>query len=182
MIYIFLDIEATCKVPEKTREIIRLSAVLWCDERRVVLAVFDMYVKPVYSKLNEFCSNLTGITNDDLNNFGTTFDVAILKLEKLMEFYGAFRGGKYAFVTITDWDIGVILPQQAIISKHKLPKCFKKKKKRIDLQADFEYFEGMKNVGLKNMLKYYGKEFVGTQHNSVDDCMNTLKLFKAMYY
>ena len=146
MLYIFLDIEATCKVPEETREIIRLSAVLWCDERRIVLAVFDMYIKPVYSKLNAFCTELTDITNEDLNEFGTTFGDAILKLEKLMEFHGAFRGGKYAFITITDWDIGVILPQQARISKHKLPKFFKKKKKRIDLQADFEYFENIYEI------------------------------------
>lgn len=181
MIYVFLDIEATCKVPEKTREIIRLSAVLWCDERQVVLAVFDMYIKPIYSKLNEYCTELTGITNDDLNNFGVSFNDAISKLDKLMYYYGVFRDGKYAFVTITDWDIGIMLPQQAKISRCKLPKYYKNKRKRIDLQMDFKNYEGFANVGLKNMLNYYGKEFDGTQHNSVDDCMNTLKLFKAIY-
>jgi inhibitor of KinA sporulation pathway (predicted exonuclease) len=124
---------------------------------------------------------LTGITEQDLNEFGITFDEAIKKLNSLMKYHGAFRCNDFVFVTVTDWDIGRIIQQQAKISRKKLPWYFKRKDKRMDLQKEFYYLHDAPNMGLKNMLKHYGEEFNGTHHNSVDDCLNTLRLFKKMY-
>src|SRR5688500_7338416 len=67
-----IDVEATCSrcrvvVPIEEMEIIELGAVL-LDAVHGVIGEFETFVRPVrHPRLTPFCTELTGITQDDVD-------------------------------------------------------------------------------------------------------------------
>src|SRR5688572_9524359 len=69
--YVFLDLEATCAkdsgFARAERETIEIGAVMLDAQHRVV-AEFQEYIRPViHAELTAFCTELTGITQAQVN-------------------------------------------------------------------------------------------------------------------
>ena len=65
-----LDFEATCHEDKKvkfTQEIIEFPVVVIDVKEKKVHSVFQTYVKPDAKKLSPFCTQLTGITQDQVD-------------------------------------------------------------------------------------------------------------------
>src|SRR5262245_24832841 len=69
--YLIIDLEATCSndgtVPRHEMEIIEIGAVMQSSRTFEIESEFQIFVRPVrHAELTEFCSELTGITQDDV--------------------------------------------------------------------------------------------------------------------
>jgi len=113
--YVVIDFEATCeliKSSEFQQEIIEFPAVLVNGRTCEIEAEFRSYCRPVINPLlTEFCTELTGITQDDV-------DKAPLFTDALASFNDWITekrlGTKYSFAMVTDgpWDMGKFLQDQ----------------------------------------------------------------------
>jgi inhibitor of KinA sporulation pathway (predicted exonuclease) len=67
--YLIVDLEATCSdkgaVPRHEMEIIEIGAVMQSSRTFEIESEFQTFVRPVrHPELTEFCTELTGITQD----------------------------------------------------------------------------------------------------------------------
>jgi inhibitor of KinA sporulation pathway (predicted exonuclease) len=140
--------------------------------RREVIAEFQVYVRPeINPVLTEFCTNLTGITQDQVDG-GLDFEEA---LKKAVEFLGEYEltdtnaHKTWAFVTCGDWDLRKMLPQQAQSRNVKLPIMFSQ---WINVKKSFEKLYKQKPGGMKGMLEILDLPLEGRHHSGIDDCRN----------
>ena len=87
-----LDFEATCweDMANKKHEVIEFPSVLlkWNKDKKEVikLSEIQMYIKPKYnSTLSDFCTNLTGITQNLVDN-GISFPEGLVLVTKNLIF------------------------------------------------------------------------------------------------
>lgn len=111
-------------------------AVLLNLQSRVIEADFHTFVRPTEQpKLSEFCKNYTGISQDDVDNAPTLNEV----IRMFHDWINSFRMSKgialiddtkrkqnTAFITWTDFDLGIYLPTESARKKIKLPPYFSK--------------------------------------------------------
>ncbi|XP_058794721.1 ERI1 exoribonuclease 3 [Phymastichus coffea] len=175
-----LDFEATCKKSEilKPQEIIEFPClVLSCDDWEVK-DVFHRYVKPkVHVELSTFCSELTGITTDTLEDeqhFPQVF----------LDFCEWIKSGHYfdekdesAFVTCGDWDLKVMLPNQCQLENIKIPDYFDE---WINLKTSFYTFTNYYPKSLNDMLRHFKMEFKGKSHCGLDDAHNIARIVQTL--
>lgn len=132
-----LDFEATCW--EKTNnshfvrpEIIEFSVVLYKIASNEIVEQFQQYVMPTENyKLSEFCINLTGITQEQVDN-GIPIGTCLMlfsqwikeqeQLHKIVLYKNSSIKGNCIFVTWSDWDLGNCLVRE----------CKRKRIKRAD--------------------------------------------------
>ena len=82
-----LDFEATCFEDSDDHEIIEFPTVIIDIETKKVIDEFRVYIKPIKnSKLSDFCKNLTGITQEQVNS-GISLEEAIKMHGKFMSQY-----------------------------------------------------------------------------------------------
>lgn len=98
-----IDFEATCEEgnpPEFIHEIIEFPVVLLNTHTLEIEDTFQQYVKPeINTQLSDFCINLTGITQDQVDRAGTFPQVLkkVIDWMKLKEL-----GTKYKYCILTD--------------------------------------------------------------------------------
>lgn len=111
-------------------------AVLLNLQSRVIEADFHTFVRPTEQpKLSEFCKNYTGISQDDVDNAPTLNEV----IRMFHDWINSFRTSKgialmddtkrkqnTAFITWTDFDLGIYLPTESARKNIKLPPYFSK--------------------------------------------------------
>src|SRR5689334_5093996 len=101
--YLIVDLEATCSddgtVPRHEMEIIEIGAVMQNARTFEVESEFQTFVRPVrHSELTEFCTELTGITDNDLGGAPGFRDA----IEAMKEWMYAF--GDSLFCSWGDYD------------------------------------------------------------------------------
>lgn len=199
-LYLALDFEATCdnsgpdgNNPEGYQtEIIEAPFELYDNEFNPI-SHKQFYIRPKLNPiLSEFCKNLTGITQEQVDN-GLEFKDAIRKVGvwllstlELVKYtnplYSGIKTPKIIPITFGDWDIQVCLAQQlAILGIKDFPWFLKK---WINVKTEFRVFAGDKlgkeKFNLIDALEYFGLEFEGHLHCGLDDARNTARLLKAM--
>lgn len=113
-------------------EIIEFSVVLYKIDSNEIVAEFQQYVMPTENcKLSEFCINLTGITQQQVDN-GVPIGTCLMRfsewikeqeqLHKIILYKNSSIKGNCIFVTWSDWDLGNCL----------LRECKRKRVKRAD--------------------------------------------------
>ena len=190
---IVLDFEATCWKDKQNQpspgEIIEFPAVLLDCSTGKVEDTFHQYVMPVETTtLSEFCTNLTGISQETVSQSDPL--PAVMKLfSDWVKSVCAARDillnptteqpGKHhaTFLTWSDWDLGTQL----------LYECKRKSVFRashfnawIDLRAVYRKFYKSKPQGLNGALEERGMMFVGREHSGIDDAKNTARLVFKM--
>nr|QBK85899.1 MAG: exonuclease [Marseillevirus LCMAC101] len=179
--YVVLDFEATCLkegVP-RPQEIIEFPSVIVDVQSRKIISKFQRYVKPIHCpKLSNFCTELTGITQDMVDK-GCTFQEAVKDYSKWLHENG-LMGSNFIIFTCGHWDLQSMYPRQCNISKMMLKNPFKR---WINIKIPFKQLYnagGGRSGGMVKMMEQVGLKLEGRQHSGIDDCWNTARLLIKM--
>ncbi|XP_074648387.1 uncharacterized protein LOC141903910 [Tubulanus polymorphus] len=188
---IVLDFESTCwddRTTKRPQEIIEFPAVLMNTATGEIEDRFQQYVMPEESPiLSEFCTNLTGITQEKVEN-GIPIRSCLSKFSNWLTKISKSKNivfnrdrieGRMSctFVTWSDWDLGVCLLYECKrkqLSKPVSLNCW------IDLRATYRQFYQRRPNGLKGAMQDLGLDFEGREHSGIDDAINTANLVMRM--
>ncbi|XP_013101481.2 3'-5' exonuclease Snipper isoform X1 [Stomoxys calcitrans] len=183
---IAVDFEATCwenQAPPKWREseIIEFPAVLVNLKTGKIEAEFHKYIMPIESpKLSAYCTELTGITQKTVDT-GIPLQTALMMFQEwlrkelrvrhltLPKMSKDNKSGNCAFVTWTDWDLGICLNKECTRKRLKKPPYFNQ---WIDMRAIYREWYKYKPINFLDALTHVGLEFEGKQHSGIDDARN----------
>lgn len=178
MLYVVLDFEATCEedhIKWNNQEIIEFPMIV--VHNRKIIREFHKYVKPVFNKvLTRFCTNLTGITQsqvDSSDEFTQVLADAIIFINELQK---DFPNDEIKFVTCGDWDLRTMIYKQCKLSNISVPIFFKN---YVNIKNIFSEKTGVpkKEIGgMVGMLKYFNIRLEGRHHSGIDDCRNIVKI------
>lgn len=174
-----IDFECQCVKGEqlKVQEIVEFPVVVVdVKEMKILDEVFHYYIRPtVYPNLFDFFKELTGITQDQVNN-GILLEEALEKFVVWLEELGLVKNEERLknFMVVTDGnsDINKFLKNEAAYKNIKLPKYLCE---WFDLREEFYYFTGIKG-GIKKQLRYFQIDFEGSKHSGIDDSKNIAKI------
>lgn len=188
---IVIDFESTCWNDGKrhqSQEIIEFPAVLLNTSTGEIESEFHAYVQPQeHPILSEFCMELTGIKQDQVDE-GVPLKICLsqfckwiqkIQQQKKITFAAGVSDTSTpevklcAFVTWSDWDLGVCLEYECK-RKQLLKPVFLNS--WIDLRATYKIFYSRKPKGLSGALQEVGIEFLGREHSGLDDSRNTALL------
>ena len=188
-----LDFEATCQKGQqlKPHEIIEFPCALLNTRKGFeVESIFHKYVRPVHHPiLTEFCTELTGITQDIVNeadDFESVFRQFRLWVEDELALINPETNksstndvNKFTFVICGDWDFKYMLPEQCSTSNISIPGYMKK---WINVKKSFAASFGIPDrpKGLSSMLRSLEMEFVGRPHSGIDDVKNIVRIVKSL--
>ncbi|NER90378.1 3'-5' exonuclease [Moorena sp. SIO3A2] len=165
-----IDLEATCwpdSIPPKGEisEVIELgvcrlnvSTGAISDKRKVV-------VKPADSKVSDFCTELTGLTQEQVES-GIGFMAAMDVLTK------DYLSRNHVWASWGDYD-RVLLQQQCERTYIEYP--FRQKHLNISTLNAIA-LNLKKEIGICDALLAYGLEFEGRLHNGADDAFNSARV------
>nr|XP_056722170.1 ERI1 exoribonuclease 2 [Euleptes europaea] len=188
---IIIDFESTCWRDGRkhySQEIIEFPAVLLNTSNGKVESEFHMYVQPQeHPILSEFCTELTGIRQNQVDE-GVPLPICLSQFSKWIQKIqkekkivfdsvrsnAALSEGKLcAFVTWSDWDLGVCLQYECKRKQLRQPEILNS---WIDLRATYKLFYSRKPQGLNGALQDVGIVFAGREHSGLDDSRNTARL------
>lgn len=172
--YLVIDLEATCddehRIPREETEMIEIGAVLCHGETLEPICEFQTFVKPIkHPKLTNFCTYLTSITQEQVEN-APTFPGAIRRLETWLQEQNVM--GQFLFCSWGDYDKNQFARQERA-SGIRLPFGYE----HLNLKEAFHRRSGdYKKLGTGQALRRVGLPFDGTQHRGIDDARNIAKL------
>lgn len=168
-----IDVESTCwKTPEdklrnEISEIIEIGIVVVDTEKLEIIDTESLIIKPQYSRVSSFCTQLTTLTPDQVNG-GELFVSRARLLERQR-----FDGSNRAWVSWGDYD-RKMFEEMSKLYEIRNP-C---RGKHMNLKTMFTVFHGLNNeLGLDVALKHLDIKLEGTHHRGVDDAKNIAKIF-----
>ncbi len=173
--YAIVDLEATCSndgaVPRHEMEIIEIGAVMQSSRTFEVESEFQTFVRPVrHRELTEFCTALTGITQDDVDA-APPFREA---LEAMKEWMYGF--GDSLFCSWGDYDRKQFLQDCEF---HRVAYPFRSE--HLNLKAEFARALGnKKKLGIAEALRHLGMDFDGSHHRGLDDARNIARIVRRV--
>ncbi len=132
---------------------------------------FHYYIKPVVNpKLFPFCTKLTGITQNQVDN-GILLEEALKKLDKFLEdkvfLYGisylviqGIQQSNFCFVTCGHWDLKTCLKNETL-AKNISVKPYLKSWINLKIHYPLPKFSGVRNPDMVAMLKLSNLELCG---------------------
>lgn len=211
--FLVLDVEATC-VPSTgfdwPNEIIEWPVVLlrWDKtdtndtKRLVVVDEFQSFVRPTFRpKLHPFCTELTGITQAQVDS-APTFPEVLSLCQQFLQRNGILNSEgrpleRFVWCTDGPWDLRDFFTKQVFISKVNRPswiplnildvrQAFGSWYKGVYLRKHNKYphrngaFSMNPSYKLKKQLELLGLEFVGREHSGIDDSRNIARILIAL--
>jgi 3'-5' exoribonuclease 1 len=202
-----VDYEATCKKGDRCfpNEIIEFPIVVIDTYTLCVVAEFRRYVKPSTNPiLTDFCTELTGITQDQVDR-ADTLDVVLKEVDEWLvanhlrfvhhdsdsasdaeeaaagmidaknDDNGDHEWRTFAFATDGPWDFGSFLLPETVEKRIPVPDCYRLS---IDIRQAFSdrNLGGQRRCNIKRMLKHYGLKFQGNPHSGLDDSRNIARI------
>lgn len=171
--HIVVDIEASCWKGWENRnlmEIIEIGAIR-IDHTFDIVSEFVTFIRPIKAeKLTPFCTQLTSITQDDVD--GAPY---------FPEAYQLFLNwiGQEPFVWYS-WGGFDASQLKRDILYHEL-EIDPRLENHVDLRTSYAKFKNFeKEVGLRKALKIEGIEFVGRQHRGIDDARHSAYLAQRL--
>lgn len=175
-----LDLECTCDdtnliIPRNEMEIIEIGVVI-ADLKGNTYNEFNCFVKPViHPILTPFCSNLTSITQEQVNQ-GCSLEKALSDLDDFL-----FNENIDAWSSWGGFDANQIRKdiRNNKLRENKFPFL---NLKHINLS--YEYVQALslsKKVGVRKALSQNKMEFIGTPHRGIDDVRNIARLLPFIY-
>ncbi|VDK44983.1 unnamed protein product [Anisakis simplex] len=163
--FVVMDFECTCEdeVYEYEHEIIEFPAVLVDVRNRRVVDTFRSHVRPTLNPiLSEFCTKLTGITQEMVDNALPFTDVLVSFRMWMQSHRLGQENARYAFVTDGPWDIAKFFQMQC-------------------LQVGFDcYCFDLLIQFICGMLSTLGMTFEGREHCGLDDSKNIARIVIRM--
>lgn len=170
---VIFDIEASCEDrkinPRYNMETIEIGAVK--IRRNKIVDTFEAFICPEYvDNLTPFCTELTGITFDDLES-APTFTQVILDFYQFIygcEIYSCGDFDRKHLVKELEekgYNHEHELTRNAIDTNHK------------DLKKYYNKITGKKKKGMIGMANELGIELTGTHHRALSDAKNLANIF-----
>ncbi|XP_058013624.1 ERI1 exoribonuclease 2 isoform X2 [Ahaetulla prasina] len=167
------------------RKLLEFPAVLLNTSNGEIETEFHMYVQPQeHPTLSEFCIELTGIKQDQVDE-GVPLHISLSQFSKWIHkiqeekkiVFGSTDAAPEkklcAFVTWSDWDLGICLHYECKRKQLRKPNILNS---WIDLRATYKSFYSRKPQGLNGALKDVGITFEGREHSGLHDSRNTARL------
>ncbi|XP_021708678.1 ERI1 exoribonuclease 2 isoform X2 [Aedes aegypti] len=192
---IVIDFEATCWPAEdaqkwKKNEIIEFPAVLLNLSNGQIESEFRQFVMPIENpRLSDFCIQLTGIRQDQVEN-GVPLHTCLSLFDRwLKKNVLGDRGlilpkmapsnptGTVAFATWTDWDLGSCLTKECTRKKINKAGYFDQ---WIDVRAIYKTFYQHNPKSFADALTTLGMRFEGRPHSGMDDSKNIARVVAKM--
>lgn len=174
-----LDFEATCWDGSKNHEIIEFPSLLWRWNKTKTIELVDtiqIFVKPtVNPTVSEFCHNLTGITQAQVDN-GFSLKHALKQHYEWLTDHVGPNTESVVFVTCGDWDLKTMLPNDLTANNLSYPDPAYRKYVNIK-QAFSHVTQTKKQMSMVKMLAALNLELEGRHHSGIDDCRNISKIF-----
>lgn len=169
-----IDIEATCwpgAPPEgQESEIIEIGICPLDVATGERLEKRSILVKPQRSKVSEFCTELTGLTQKQLHKRGTSFEKACALLER------EYLSKKRLWASYGDYDRNQFKRQcEAARVGYPFSPGHINVKSLVGVVHALPY-----EVGLTRALEMMGLEMEGTQHRGSDDAWNIAKVLSRL--
>lgn len=168
---IICDLEATCwptkeESARNTSEIIEIGVVLLNLRTRQIEKSQGIIVKPVQSKVSEFCTQLTTLTQEQCDagiEYDKAYDILIDEYDSL----------NTPWISYGDYDRTMFERQSA---RWSVPTPMSKSHVNIKLLYTLMSKEH-KALGMDRALKALNIPLVGTHHRGIDDALNITKIF-----
>ncbi|MBW4645422.1 MAG: exonuclease domain-containing protein [Goleter apudmare HA4340-LM2] len=173
--FLVIDLEATCcddgSIPRYKMEIIEIGAVMLNRETWEIDSEWQTFIKPVrYPKLTDFCTQLTTISQQDVEN-APKFPEVIASLKNWMESFP-----NYIFCSWGNYDKTQFMQDCKF---HHLPYPFSAE--HINIKKEFSaYLVTSKSFGMAQALNHLGMELIGTHHRGIDDARNIAAIYRQM--
>lgn len=173
-----LDFEATCdKVKYFMNEIIEFPSVLmkYNGTNYVPVDEFQLFCKPLKNiDLSEFCKELTGIRQEQVNS-GLNFTDALVNHKKWL--YSHIGEGSCIILTCGYWDLRTMMPEECKRWGITKPPTIYTKfiNIKLEYQRVFNFFGGM-----AEMLDHAKLTLDGKHHSGIDDCRNIGKILQRV--
>jgi len=180
--YLVMDLECTCEENDRNypNEIIEFPIILINSRTLTKDAEFHRFVRPILNpQLSEFCTTLTGITQDIVDN-AEPFSVVLKQFDDwLIENNLGSHEGANSFCFVTDgiWDMKKFIALElSKLDNNKQTDLVQRMKlafsKWVDVRQLFSAFYGIRAMGIDNMLSKWNTNFAGRQHSGLDDTRN----------
>jgi 3'-5' exoribonuclease 1 len=170
MNYIVFDLEATCWENDRTKksEIIEIGACRLNDALEKT-GEFQMFVQPVLNpKLSEFCAQLTGIRQEQVQN--------ATKFPEVCRRFREWIGQEYWLCSWGFYDKRK-LEQDCVL--HKVP--FEWVCRHISIKHQYADLRQDKPCGILRALADFKWKFEGRHHRGIDDARNITRVFRAIF-
>lgn len=174
--YLIVDFEmcmvkgsAKKKMHGEKQEIIQIGAVM-LDRKHRIVDEFSSYVKPEYGKVDEFIENLTGISQEQVENAPKLRSV-------LMAFADWIGERKVVVLSWSNSDYQQLQMEMSVkkIKHHKIENLLDE---WVDFQRSFDKMLGLKNqFALEDAMHIGRVEMMGRIHDGLCDAYNTARLF-----
>lgn len=174
-IALIIDLEATCwrgAPPEGMYNEIIEFGISGVDYKTKEIVLKDtILVKPKYSEISPFCTELTTITQEMLDREGVSFEEACKILETKFKSRDRIwlSWGEYDKNQIQkDCDLhGVRNPMGRI---------------HFNMKPLFSFAYGItKDIGVSSALDHLNMDFDGTAHRGIDDAYNIARILKKVF-
>lgn len=168
-----VDIEATCwndkeEAAKNTSEIIEIGACLLNTKTLLPGKKDGIFIRPVVSSVSKFCTELTTITQKQLDDFAVGFDYGCNMLEK------DFDSKKSIWASYGGYDKTMFEKQC-----YRMNIAYPFMQHHINVK-DMVLLATGKSMGMASALKYFGLNLVGTHHRGVDDAYNIANILAVL--
>ena len=171
---LIVDVEATCWEGQppggETSEIIEIGCALYDLNLGKVVKKEGILIRPSFSTVSPFCTQLTTITTELLNDQGVTFQHAVAKLTE------EYSTKHLTWGSWGDYDRKAFEKNSELF---KTPYPFGSTHLNIKNLFALKY-RLQKEVGMERALGMLNLPLIGTHHRGVDDSVNIASLFKAL--
>jgi len=170
-----VDVESTCNEPQPKNfisEIIEIGVAELDTKSLKVVKSGSIFIKPQFSEITQFCTDLTSITPEMVNSLGVSFFHACMKLETE---YGCKNK---TWASFGYYDKG-IFEKNAIL--HNVQSPFKYNN-HINIKNFYAASMGRnKEKGMPGVLSDLGLSLEGRHHRGVDDAYNIAQILAELF-
>ncbi|WP_200883134.1 MULTISPECIES: 3'-5' exonuclease [unclassified Alteromonas] len=168
--FLIVDLESTCceddSIPKGEHEVIEIGAVMVDATSLKEVDCFDIFVRPVrHPSLTQFCTNLTTITQKDLDKAPHFPEASEIFAQWL------HRYKNYVFCSWGNYDRNHLESDSAY---HNVKNPISAK--HVNLKNEFAKQMKVKKVGMQRALELVNEPLMGSHHRGIDDARNICKL------
>jgi 3'-5' exoribonuclease 1 len=174
--FIIVDLEATCDEHGFDRakmEIIEIGAVEMLAADAPPSREFARFIRPVVTpKLSPFCTQLTSITQTDVDNadgFSTVF-------HEFLDWIGDDPNKPFVFCSWGQYDLNQI-KQDCERHRFLFPQTFEN---HLNVKKLYAQVQNTKPMGMDGALRHAGLPLVGFHHRGIDDARNIAALARLV--
>lgn len=165
---IVVDLETTCTnehAEQFQNEIIEIGLCIVDLKKMIAEKNLSLFVKPVRSQVTDFCTRLTGITQDDVKDGLSLPEAADLLVKE-------YQTNEYVWASWGDFD-RLIVNRECKQYKARFPF----NRQHLNLKALFGVvYRTDELVGLDRAAKLTEQPFLGEHHRGVDDARTAAQL------